>query len=418
MNSSNTIICPECGASINVSEILYQQLHDKIRREYETKHTKRDKEFEKKWKSLEEEKKIIEKEKESLKEKIDSEIQNGLKSEKTKLEKSIKAKIENEKAEELKELQKELNEKSDQLKDLNKSKAEIQRLKREKDELRDKILLEKETELSQKISEVKNEAKKKADEDNYLKIKEKEMIIEALKNQLDEAKRKAEQGSGQLKGEVQEIEIENMLRQSYPTDEIIEIKKGQRGADILQNVRNNLGMNCGKIYYESKRTQAFQNAWLQKLKDDNLAIKADILVLVTEALPTDVEKYTNRDGIWICTFNEVKGLSCVLRHAILKIFDVTCTQENKGSKMELLYNYLTSQEFKGQFEAILEGFKSLHDSYADEKLKMQKIWKEREKQLEKILSNAVGFYGSLKGIAGTSIPDIEMLEDGQKLLEH
>ena len=193
------------------------------------------------------------------------------------------------------------------------------------------------------------------------------------------------------------------------------LKKGQRGADVIQIVKTNHGNDCGKIYYESKRTKDFKYDWIQKLKDDNLEAKADILVIVTEAMPPDCEyKYFLKDGVWICSFWEIKGFSLVLRQGLLQVQAVTVTQQGKDSKMEMLYNYLTSQEFRGQFEAILVGFKSLQDGYADEKLKMQKVWKEREKQLDKILSNAVNFYGSLKGIAGASIPDIKMLENEDK----
>jgi hypothetical protein len=246
-----------------------------------------------------------------------------------------------------------------------------------------------------------------------LKLKEKEKVIEDLKEQIEITKRKAEQGSMQLQGEVQELELEHILRSYYPFDQVEEIKKGQRGADVLQTVRTNQGIECGKIYYESKRTKDFQPAWLQKLRDDNLEMKADILVLVTEAMPDGEQRFLYKDGIWICSFTEVKGLSLTMRYALLQVQQVSVSQHNKGDKMELLYNYLTSQEFRGQFEAIMEGFKSLQDSYSDEKLKMQKLWKEREKQLEKILLNAVHFYGSIKGIAGSSIPDIKMLEEGQ-----
>jgi hypothetical protein len=227
-------------------------------------------------------------------------------------------------------------------------------------------------------------------------------------------KRKAEQGSMQLQGEIQELELENILRNLYPYDEVTEIKKGQRGADIIQIVKTNQGNECGKIYYESKRTKNFEYGWLQKLRDDNLEAKADVLVIVTEVMPADTEfEYFYKDGVWICSFSEIKGFSLVLRQGLLQIQAVTITQQGKETKMELLYDFLTSQEFRGQFEAIIEGFKSLQDSYSDEKLKMQKIWKEREKQLEKILTNAVNFYGSLKGIAGASIPDIKMLESGE-----
>jgi hypothetical protein len=250
---------------------------------------------------------------------------------------------------------------------------------------------------------------------NILKIKEKEKIIEDLKAQLDEAKRKAEQSSMQLQGEVQELELENLLRSLYPGDEIREIKKGQRGADILQVVKTTQGVECGKIYYESKRTKNFDYEWLQKLRDDNLEVKADILVLVTEKMPEGEDKFFFKDGVWICSFFEIKGLSLVLRHALFQVYSVIITQQGKETKMEMLYNYLTSQEFRDQFRAIVEGFKSLQDSYQEEKLKMMKIWKEREKQLEKILINAANFYGAIKGIAGASIPEIKMLESRQQI---
>lgn len=178
----------------------------------------------------------------------------------------------------------------------------------------------------------------------------------------------------------------------------------------MQIVKRSDGNECGKIYYESKRTKSFNYEWIQKLRDDNLNVKADLLVIVTETMPEGTERFDYKEGVWICSFHELKGLSMVLRQMLIRVNDVMITQQNKGSKMELLYNYLTSQEFRAQFEAIIEGFADLQKSYSDEKLRMQKIWKEREKQLEKILTNAVAFYGSLRGIAGASIPKIKMLE--------
>ncbi|MBI3794934.1 MAG: DUF2130 domain-containing protein [Nitrospinae bacterium] len=241
-------------------------------------------------------------------------------------------------------------------------------------------------------------------------MKEKEKIIDDLKKQIEEAKRTAELGSVQLQGEVQELEIENVLRTLYPYDEIQSVKKGVRGADILQTVRTNRGIECGKIYYESKRAKNFDNNWLQKFRDDNLEAKADALILVTETKPESSDGILLKDGVWICSFFELKSLSLVVRHGLEKVQSMTAVQQGKESKMEMLYSYLTSQEFKAQFEAILEGFKGLQDSYSDEKLKLQKIWKEREKSLDKILANAVTFYGAIKGIAGSAVPDIKMLE--------
>lgn len=413
MDKENLITCPECGAEIDVNEVLYHQLEERVKKDFDMKNAKRQRELERKLKEIDEEKKRIEETREDLKKEIEAGIQKKLREEKARIEKAVRSQIEGENSERLKELEEEIQAKSAQLKELNKTKAEVERLKREKDCLREEIALEKEQELTKRLSEEKQRIQKQLEESSFFKIKEKEKIIDQLKEQLEDAKRKAEQGSVQLQGEVQEIEIENLLRQLYPIDEITEVKKGQRGADVLHEVRNSQGSLCGKIYYESKRTKDFQKAWLDKLKNDNLQVKADILVLVSEALPEGTDKYGLHDGIWICSFHEVKALSLVLRHSIIQVHTVNQAHKGKGTKMELLYEYLTSNEFRSQFEAIMKGFKELQDSYFDEKLKMQKIWKEREKQLDRILANAVDFYGSLKGIAGSSIPQVEMLETNE-----
>lgn len=414
MKKEHKIKCPNCGIEIDVSEILYHQLHEEIQREFEAKLAAREKEIAGRIEEIRKERESFQQEKERFQETIDQQVKQKLTDERAALEKKLRDSIEQEKTSQIQELQRELELKSNQVKELNRAKAEIIRLSREKDELRDQITLEKEKELTEKLNEQKSKIKKQVEEEQYLTIKEKEKIINDLKEQLEEAKRKAEQGSVQLQGEILELEIENLLRELYPFDDIEEIKKGQRGADVLQTVRTQQGVICGKIYYESKRTKDFHSAWLKKLKDDNLTVKADILVLVSEALPEEIDGFGLIDGVWVSSFGELKGLSLVLRHGLIQVHHVTVTQHDKGSKMELLYNYLTSPEFKGQFEAIIEGFKSLQDSYHDEKLKMQKIWKEREKQLEKILTNAVNFYGSLKGIAGASIPHIKMLEEPEE----
>lgn len=410
METQKTINCPKCGAGIDVNEIVFHQLEEQIKKDYDKKSIKREKEIEKQLEEVETEKKQIIKDKEKFSELVTNQVQTQIKTEKSKLEKSIREKIQEEASEQIKDLEKELEQKSSQLKDLNKTKAEVEKLKREKEELREEIALEKEKEFSEKLKNEKLKIKRQADEENSLKIKELEKQLEQQKELAEEAVRKAEQGSMQLQGEVQELAIESMLRELYIYDEITEIKKGRNGADALQKVRTQQGADCGKIYYESKRTKSFENGWLQKLRDDNLEIRADILVLVTETMPDGEDKFFYRDGVWICSLWEVKALSLVLRHGLLKIHSLTLTSQGKETKMEMLYNYLTSQEFSGQFGAIIEGFKSLQDNYADEKLKMQRIWKAREKQLEKILTNAVDFYGSIKGIAGASIAEIKMLE--------
>jgi hypothetical protein len=397
-----------------VNDIIYHQVKEQLIKQFEREYKEQEQKLQQEREVLEAEREKIKQEKEKIAELVNKQVQTKLKSEREMIEKNIRNQLKDENEELIKSLKEQLDEKSNQIKDLKKKEAEIEKLKREKNELRETIILEKEQEFTQKLNEEKKKIKQRAEEEHILKIRELERQLEEQKRLAEEAVRKAKQGSMQRQGEIQELELENILRELHRYDEIEEIKKGQQGADILHYVKTENGTVCGKIYYESKRTKNFNDNWLQKLRDDNLSVKADILVLVTETMPDGHDKFFFKDGVWICSLWEVKGLSLVLRHLLLQVHSVSITQQGKETKMEMLYNYLTSQEFSGQFGAIIEGFKALQDNYADEKLKMQKIWKEREKQLEKILTNVISFYGSIKGIAGASIPDIKMLEDGEQ----
>lgn len=251
-------------------------------------------------------------------------------------------------------------------------------------------------------------------------LKDWEKKYEDQKKLAAEMKRKLEQGPIQMQGEVQELAIEEWLAEKFPLDTIEGIKKGKRGADCLQTVHISNRQNCGSIYYESKRTKSFQPSWIEKFKQDIQDRNANIGVLVTEVLPTDMQRMDLKDGIWICSFEEFKYLCTVLRESIINISDATVTQENKGDKMSMLYDYLTSNEFKRQIEAIVEGFTKMKSDLESEKRSMQNIWKKREKQIEKVLLNTTSMYGSMRGIAGSSIqaiPALELPEGDDNLLE-
>jgi hypothetical protein len=238
-------------------------------------------------------------------------------------------------------------------------------------------------------------------------------VIKQLNDQLLDAQRKAQQGSMQVQGEVQELAIEEFLRNSFPFDSINEIKKGARGGDCIQVVNTPTRMNCGTIYYESKRTKDFQPSWIEKFKHDVRTLKAMFGVLVTEVMPKDMPRMGLRDGIWICTFEEFKGLCTVLRQSVILMGDALASQENKGDKMQLLYSFLTGNEFRHNVEAIVEGFTAMHNDLNSEKRAMESIWKKREKQIEKVLLNTTHMYSSIKGIAGTAVADIRALELGE-----
>ncbi|MEO5645830.1 MAG: DUF2130 domain-containing protein [Bacteroidia bacterium] len=414
---SNIINCPKCGKEINVSDILYHQVQDKLSKDFEAKNAQKDKDLQKKLENLQSEKEQLAKDKEAIQQKVDSEVKSKLTAEKTKLEKSIRNDLKEETSEQIQSLTKELELKSGQVKELNKTKAEVEKLKREKDELRDTVVLEKEKEFSEKLKDEKIKIKKQADEASTMKIKELEKQLEVQKELAEEMKRKAEQGSMQLQGEVQELAIEEILASLFSFDLISEVGKGVKGADVIQTVRNKIGTDCGTILYESKRTKSFSNDWITKLKTDAVATKADICIIVTEALPEGIDRIGQKDGVWICSFNDFKGLVLVLRESLIKINDAYSSQTNKGEKMQMLYDYLTSTEFRLQVGAIIEGFTDLQNGYIQEKRAMERIWKQREKQLEKVLLNTNHFIGSIKGIAGSSIPDLKQIGSADNILE-
>jgi hypothetical protein len=247
-----------------------------------------------------------------------------------------------------------------------------------------------------------------------MKLKELEKQLDDQKKLAEEMKRRAEQGSTQLQGEVQELALEELLRATFPFDEIREVGKGVRGADCIQTIRNNFGQECGKIIYESKRTRDFSQDWIEKLKADMRSQGALLAVIVTQTMPKGMDCFGEKNGVWICSFSEVKALSHVLRDMILKLFTAAKSQDNKGDKMNLLYDYLTSQEFSEQWKAIREGFLSMKQSIQRERDTMEKLWKAREKQLEKVLLNAAHVRGSIEGIAGKDAIDINLLEEGDE----
>jgi hypothetical protein len=402
--------CPKCGNSINVDEMLVAQFNLSIKTDLEAELVKRESELNLRKTEFFEMSQQLEKEKEDVASIVIARVKELLRAKEDALKESIRTEVNEEKSLQLQELENELIKKSAQLQQFNYTKAKLETLQREAEEAETRITLEKEKELTERLEQARVSIKEQAQQESFLKLKEREKVIEDLKNKLDEAKRRAEQGSMQLQGEIQELEIIELLSEFHPFDEITQSKKGANAADILQVVKTQNGAECGKIYYESKRTKSWSNDWITKFKQDNISTKADILVLVTNALPKNIERYGIVDNVWVCSFNDVKELSLVLRYGLLKLQSVAITQQGKESKMELLYNYLTSEEFKNCFESILSGFKILSDSHQSEILKMKRLWKEREKVLEQVLSNTVEFYGSIRGIAGAAIPEVKMLE--------
>lgn len=410
MEDQTRIKCPNCGTLIDVQDILAHQLEEEIKKKYQDQLNEQKKKYDTEFIQLNNAKREFEEEKLKEKERFDELLDSKIKEERKNIEVKLKEKLSEEQSEQFQALQNELNEKSEQIKELNRTKAEIEKLKREKEELKEATEAEAQKKLNELLLSEREKIKKSEKEKNELKFRELQKQLEDQKKLTEEMKRKQEQGSMQLQGEVQELAIEEWLAFQFPLDSIEEIKKGARGGDCLQIVNTRTRQNCGKIYYESKRTKDFQPSWIEKFKADMRIKSADIGVLVTDAMPSDMDRMGMRDGIWICNYIEFKGLCSVLRESIIQLSLAIHSQENKGDKMHLLYDFLTSNSFRMQIEAIVEGFSSMKSALDSEKRSMQRIWKEREKQIEKVIDNTIDMYGSIKGIAGNAIQSVKALE--------
>ncbi|MFT4061317.1 MAG: DUF2130 domain-containing protein [Edaphocola sp.] len=289
-------------------------------------------------------------------------------------------------------------------------------LKTKEDELElrvQKQLLAEREQLKEQLSKEQQEKMQLKEQEYQLRAKELEKQLEDQKKLVDQMKRKAEQGSIQLQGEVQELLLEQILAATFPFDVVAEVGKGVRGADCIQTVRNNYGQEAGKIIYESKRTKDFGNDWIEKLKADMRGLEADVAVIVTQAFPKEMDRFGEKDGVYICSFSEVRGVALLLRNGLLKVAEVRRNGENRGDKMAMLYDYLTGHEFSEQWKAITEGFRAMRHSIQKERDAMERLWKAREKQLEKVLLNAAHIRGSVEGIAGADSVNLGLLYEGE-----
>ncbi|KKM06447.1 hypothetical protein LCGC14_1743880, partial [marine sediment metagenome] len=271
-----------------------------------------------------------------------------------------------------------------------------------------------ELELSRKIDaerqKIIEKASKGFEEKHQLKDAEKDKQLNDMKKQIDELKRKAEQGSQQMQGEVLELELEKSLKEEFPFDDIEPVAKGVRGGDIIQTVKTQSGRTCGKILWETKRTKTWSDSWIQKLKDDQREVKADLAILASESLPKGFHHFRQISGVWVTDILSAVSLALALRVVLIQVARERAVQVGKKEKMEIAYNYLTGPEFKNRVEAIVESFIAMKEDLEAEKRATQKIWAKREKQIERVISNTAGLHGDLQEIAGDSLPTIKMLE--------
>ena len=432
---ANDIKCPNCGFDIELTEALTGQIEQNIKAKYVAEAAKKEKQIAEKAEALKKQEEELQKKQQS----IDSQVNDKLKAERAKIEEQRKAldvqqqqideqvaeklkiqrkdlveaekkKILAEQAEQTKALQNELEEKKKKISEANKKELELLKKQRQLEEQSEQLELEVERKLAEGRKKISEEAIKKASEENMLKMREKDDLIRAMQGQIEDLKRKAETGSQERQGEALEGALQDILQQTFPFDKFEEVKKGQRGADILQIVRNNTSKECGKILWESKYTKAFAANWIEKLKTDQQEAGAEVAVLTTVALPKEIKNFGLLHGVWITDFGSSIGLATALRIGLINATREKNLSANRDSLKDVIFQYITGQEFAMQIRAIAEAFGRMKDDLNREKTAMEKIWKSREKQIETVLSNVVGIRGSLEGYLGPkALPSINIL---------
>ena len=400
------IECPSCGCEVPVTEVLQSQLTNDIRQEMQaTLADQRSK--------LADREAAIKSAEQQLKnsnEDFEKRLAAAVDAEKAGLSKTMLAKARDavkvelaDKSEEVAELQKRVKESEANELDLRKRERELKE-KSEKNEI------EVERKLEAEREKTKTEAMRLSAEKYELKAAEKDKTIADMKKTIDELQRKSDQTSQQLKGEVQELALEDRLRQAFPIDSIDPVGKGKNGADAGQTVCDALGQPAGKIVWESKRTIKFDKKWLPKIREDVRQANADIPVIVTKTMPEGIETIGMLEGVWICRWDCVIGLASALRNGLIEVAAAHKAQDGREAKVEMLYNYFAGNNFRNRVSGMVEAIETMQADLAKEKTATQRRWGKQQKNLDKAIANMAGLYGDFQGIVGEQVPTLENFE--------
>lgn len=366
----NSILCPHCNNEISIDEALAHKVSDKLEKSL------RD-EFNKKY--LEERKKLEEKFSEKSGKEIEV-LNEQLEKQKKELDKSREFELE-----------------------LRKKTAELE--EKEKN-----LELEKQRQIDEERTKIREKTEEEMSEKYRLEKKQQEVVIESLKKSLEEAQRKASQGSQQLQGEVLELELEEVLKREFPIDNIDEVAKGKFGADVLQTVRDSSGAACGKIIWETKRTRNFEDGWIDKLKGDLSEAKADMAILVTSVLPKEIKIFGTRKGVYITSFECFIQVAQTLRAGLISLYSMKALSVGKNEKIESLYRYITSSEFAQKIDSMMETYQGMQNTLNKEKTALQKIWAQREKEIDRLKNSTLTIHGSLSGLIDTPLPEVKSMD--------
>ena len=408
-----TITCPSCKTEIKLTESLAAPLIETTRRDYEQRLAQKEAESAKREAAIREREGALAKAQETL----DEQVAEKLKQQRTVIvvEEARKAKLAlsnelEQKSKDLLEIQGILKQKDEKLAEAQKAQADLIRKQRELDDAKRELDLTIEKRVQAGITATREQAKKEADEASKLKLMEAEQTISAMQKQIEELKRKAEQGSQQLQGEVQELELEALLSAKFPMDQIQPVPKGEYGGDVLQRVTSPLGQACGTILWESKRTKNWSDGWLVKLREDQRQAKAEIAIIVSQALPKDVETFDLIDEVWVAHPKTAIPMAMALRQSLMEVTAARKATEGQQTKMEMVYDYLMGPRFRQRVQAIVEAFSTMQEDLDKERKVITKQWAKREEQIGRVMQATVGMYGDLQGIAGKTLQEIEGLE--------
>lgn len=431
-----TIICPKCGTEIELTEALTGQIEQNIKAKYIAESVKKEKQISEKSEALKKQEEELQKKQQTIdsqvedklkaerakiaeqkkvleeqKQHIDEQVAGKLKAQRKDIAETERKKILAEQAEKTKALQEELEEKNKKISESTKKELELLKKQRQLEEQSEQLELEVERKISEERKKISEEAGKKATEENMLKMREKDDLIKAMQGKIEDLKRKAETGSQERQGEALEEQLQEVLQQEFPFDKFEEIKKGARGADILQVVRNSSGKECGSILWESKNTKDFQKGWIEKLKKDQREAGANLAVIMSIALPSEINSFGIYQDVWITDYKSVIGLTMALRQSLVSLKRSEIIQANQSSLKDVIYNYITSQEFAMHINAVVSAYKQMQEDLGSEKRSMQRIWKKRETQIQKVMGNVTDIYATIEGLVGSQkvLPEIEPL---------
>lgn len=390
--AGEAVRCPNCGQSIEVAEVISRQLEERIRSQFALEANRKEQKYQETLAARERDHEA----------KIEEERKKATQKAREAARESLVV--------ELSDLKAQLEDKAGKLEAARREELSLRKRQRELEEREAVLQLETARMLDSERVKIRDEILLRVGDEHRMKEAEKDKQLTDMRRQIDELKRKAEQGSQQLQGEVMELEIEALLRREFPFDAIEPVAKGARGGDVLQKVHTQSGKLCGVILWEVKRTKAWSDGWIQKLKDDQREAKADLAVIVTETLPKGLTRFRQIESVWVTEFPSMTGLALALRMSLIQVSKAREALVGKSEKMELVYNYLTGPEFRSRIEAVMEAFRSLQADLNAEKTAMEKIWAKREKQITKVLVNMSGMYGDMEGLSGTVFPEIKSLE--------